>query len=60
MAESTVGSDKALGVGLVLSILAVIGAFVMYGGATQLSKAWGFALALVAAMLSVIAFQALE
>ncbi len=60
MAESTVGSDKALGIGLILSVFAVIGAIVMYGGPTQLSKAWGFALALVAAMLGVIAFQALE
>lgn len=60
MAESTVGSDKALGIGLILSVFAVIGAIVMYGGPTQLSKAWGFALALVAAMLGVIAFQAFE
>ncbi|ESS12245.1 MAG: hypothetical protein A07HR60_00787 [uncultured archaeon A07HR60] len=60
MSGSSVESDKALGVGLAASAVAVIGAIVMYGGPTQLSKAGGFALAVLAGLAGVMAFQILE
>jgi len=50
-------TDKGLGMTLALSTLAVIGAGVMFAGSTQLMKAWGFAAAMVAASLAVVAVQ---
>jgi hypothetical protein len=41
----------------VLSLLTVVGAAVMLAGPGQVTKAWGFALAMVAAMLAVVFTQ---
>jgi hypothetical protein len=55
--EPTVTSDKGIGFAVVLSLLTLVGAVVMLGGPGQLAKAWGFALAMVAAMLAVVFTQ---
>jgi hypothetical protein len=55
--ESTVGSDKGIGFAVVLSLLTLVGAAVMLAGPGQVAKAWGFALAMVAAMLAVVLTQ---
>jgi hypothetical protein len=57
--ESTVGSDKGIGFAVVLSLLTLVGAVVMVVGPGQVTKAWGFALAMVAAMLAVVFTQIL-
>jgi hypothetical protein len=55
--EPTVSSDKGIGFAVVLSLLTLVGAAVMLAGPGQLTKAWGFALAMVAAMLAVVFTQ---
>jgi hypothetical protein len=55
--QASVGSDKGIGFAVVLSLLTVVGAAVMLGGPGQVTKAWGFALAMVAAMLAVVFTQ---
>ncbi|WP_380679812.1 DUF7525 family protein [Salinigranum sp. GCM10025319] len=55
--ESTVSSDKGIGFAVVLSLLTLVGAAVMLAGPGQVAKAWGFALAMVAAMLAVVLTQ---
>jgi hypothetical protein len=55
--ESTVSSDKGIGFAVVLSLLTLVGAAVMLAGPGQVTKAWGFALAMVAAMLAVVFTQ---
>jgi hypothetical protein len=57
MATESVQSDKGLGIAVVFSILAVLGALVMVAGPDQMSKAWGFAGACFAAAIAVVAFQ---
>lgn len=60
METETLESDKALGVSLVFGAFAVVGAGFMLAGASQIVMAWGFALALTAAILAVIALQAFD
>jgi hypothetical protein len=55
--DATVGSDKGIGFAVVLSLLTLVGAAVMLAGPGQVTKAWGFALAMVAAMLAVVLTQ---
>jgi hypothetical protein len=55
--DATVGSDKGIGLAVVLSLLTLVGAAVMLAGPGQVTKAWGFALAMVAAMLAVVLTQ---
>ena len=50
-------TDKGIGAGIALGALTVIGAGVMFAGGTQLFKAWGFAAAMLAASLAVLAIQ---
>jgi hypothetical protein len=60
MATDTVESDMGVGMGLLFSVLAGVGAVVMFGAAfaeLQLTAAWGFALAMVAGTLAVVAAQ---
>jgi len=58
MAHDAVETDKGVGFGVLFGILAVLGAAVMLAGPGQLTKAGGFALAMAAALLSVVAVQA--
>ncbi len=51
------GTDKAIGIAMALGFVALLGAGVMFAGETQLFRAWGFAAALLAAGLSVVAVQ---
>ncbi len=53
METGSVDSDKALGVSMAFGALAVLGALLMFGGTTQLMKAWGFAAAMLTAALAV-------
>ncbi|AUV81527.1 hypothetical protein C2R22_07550 [Salinigranum rubrum] len=55
--EASVGSDKGIGFAVMLSLLTLVGGAVMLAGPGQLAKAWGFALAMVAAMLAVVFTQ---
>lgn len=55
--EATVNSDRGIGFAVVLSLLTLLGAAVMLVGPGQVAKAWGFALAMVAAMLAVVFTQ---
>lgn len=57
MASQTVQSDKGIGIGIVLSLLAGVGAAAMFAAPGQLTKAWGFALAMIAGILAVVAIQ---
>jgi hypothetical protein len=57
MATQTASSDKGLGVAVVFSILAVLGALAMVAGPDQMTKAWGFAVAALAAGVAVVAVQ---
>ncbi|WP_277555385.1 DUF7525 family protein [Halobaculum limi] len=60
MATETLESDMAVGVALIFGALAVVGAGFMFAGASQIVMAWGFALAMVAAMLAVVAVQVFD
>ena len=60
MATETATSDMGIGLALALSAGALVGVGFMFAGATQLVKAWGFALAMLAAALSVVAVQAFD
>ncbi len=51
------GTDKAIGITMALGFIAIVGAGIMFAGETQLLRAWGFAAALTAAGLSVVAAQ---
>jgi hypothetical protein len=54
---TSVGSDKGIGYAATLSLLTLVGGAVMLAGPGQVTKAWGFALAMVAAMLAVVFTQ---
>lgn len=54
METGSVDSDKALGISMAFGVLAVLGAFLMFGGTTQLLRAWGFAAAMITASLCVV------
>ncbi|WP_253737322.1 DUF7525 family protein [Halohasta salina] len=60
METGSVSSDKAIGVSMAFGALAVIGALLMFGGSSQLMKAWGFAAAMITAALCVVAVQLYE
>ena len=57
MATETVESDMSVGLALVFAALAVVGAGFMLVGDSQTTMAWGFAAAMVAATLAVVAVQ---
>lgn len=60
METGSVDSDKAIGISMAFGILALLGALLMFGGETQLLRAWGFAAAIVTAALCVVAVQLYE
>lgn len=53
-------TDKGTGLAVVFGVLAAIGAGAMLFGGTQIVMAWGFAAAIVAGSLAVVAVQAYE
>ncbi|QCJ48136.1 MULTISPECIES: DUF7525 family protein [Haloprofundus] len=55
MATQTTQTDMGIGVAMLFSVLALVGAAVMLVGPDQLTQAWGFAGAMVAASLAVVA-----
>jgi len=57
MATQKTVTDKGLGVAIACGTVAVFGAGLMFAGGTQRMKAWGFAAAVIAAGLSVVALQ---
>lgn len=60
MAETTTQSDKALGLGLVFGLLAVVGAggMFLYGSSgAQALSGWSLALAVVAGSLAVVSIH---
>lgn len=56
--EHAAESDKGIGLGIAFGLLAVGGALVMLAGPTQVTQAWGFAGAMVAGTLAVVAIHA--
>lgn len=58
--EGSIESDKALGIGLALAFVTVIAAGVMFGAPSQLDRAGGFAAAMIASVLAVVAVQIFE
>lgn len=56
--EGTIESDKGIGLGVVFALMAGVGALGMLVVPGQVGTAWAFALAMVAAALSVVAIQA--
>jgi len=60
METGSVDSDKAVGISMAFGLLALLGALLMYGGETQLLRAWGFAAAMITAALCVVAIQLFE
>ncbi|MFB6103268.1 MAG: hypothetical protein ABEJ73_11990 [Haloplanus sp.] len=58
MAHDTAGTDKGVGLGVLFAVFALGGAAAMLAAPGQLAKAGGFALAIVAALLAVVAVQA--
>lgn len=57
MATHGTTTDKGIGVAIACGTVAVLGAGLMFAGGSQLTKAWGFAAAVIAAGLSVAALQ---
>lgn len=57
MAMESRDSEKAIGAGVLFSLAAVGGAGVMYLGAGDPMAGWGFAAAMLAASLAVMAVQ---
>lgn len=60
MAELTTGSDKEIGFAVLFGVLGLAGALTMYVGAvshSQLTAAWGFAVAMLAASVLVAAIH---
>lgn len=55
--ERTVESDKGIGLGLTFSLLAVVAGLVMLGAPTEIARAWGFAAAVGAGVLAVVAIH---
>lgn len=60
MTAGTTGSDAGLGAGLAFAAIVVVGAALMYVGPSQINRAAGFGVAMVAALLAVSAFHLLE
>jgi hypothetical protein len=60
MANQAVSSDKGVGIAMVLSVLALLGAATMVVGPTQTTMAWGFAAAMVAGALAVVSLHAFD
>ncbi|WP_092629596.1 DUF7525 family protein [Haloplanus vescus] len=58
MALDAVETDKGVGLSVLFGIFAAVGALVMVAGPGQSTKAAGFALAVGAALCSVVAVQA--
>jgi hypothetical protein len=58
MAHDAAVTDRDVGFGVLFSLLALVGTGVMLAVPGQLNKAMGFALAVVAALLAVVAIQA--
>lgn len=57
-AAETVESDVGLGLTVIFALLTLGGAVAMLAAPGQLTKAWGFGLAMVAATLAVVAIHA--
>ena len=58
MAHDTAVTDRGVGFGVLFSVVALVGALAMLGAPGRLAKAAGFALAVVAGLLAVVAVQA--
>ncbi len=60
METGSVDSDMAIGISMAFGLLAILGALLMFGGETQLLRAWGFGAAMIAAALTVVVVQIYE
>lgn len=55
MATDAAETDMSIGLGIAFAALALLGAVLMYGAPTQEFRAWGFALAVIAALVAIVA-----
>jgi hypothetical protein len=58
MAHDVAATDRGVGFGVLFSLLAAVGALAMLFAPGQLAKAAGFAVAVAAALVAVVAIQA--
>lgn len=58
--HSTSATDKGIGISVLFVVLAALGALAMYGGAPQLTAAWGFAGAVLFGSLAIVALHFYE
>jgi hypothetical protein len=57
MATESIGSEKAIGGSILFSLIAIGGALLMYLDAGEPMAGWGFAVAMLAGALAVVAVQ---
>jgi hypothetical protein len=57
MVTESVETDKGFGLAVVFAVLTGLGAVAMLAAPGQVAKAWGFAVAMVAATLAVVALH---
>jgi hypothetical protein len=57
MVTKAVQTDKGIGLATFFGVLTALGAVAMIAAPGQVPKAWGFAAAMVAAMLAVVALH---
>lgn len=58
--DSDAGTDKGTGLAVAFGALAAVGAGFMLFGGSQVTMAWGFAAAMLAGSLAVVAVQVYE
>ena len=57
MVTQSVETDKGIGLAVAFAVVAGLGAVAMVAAPGQVAKAWGFAAAMVAAVLAVVALH---
>lgn len=57
MATTSLQTDKGIGLAMACVAVTLVGAVIMYGAGSQAVQAWGFAGAMLAASLGVVALH---
>ena len=60
MATETAGSDMGVGLALAFTAVTLVGVWFLFAGAAQITRAWGFAFAMLAATIAVVGLHAYE
>jgi len=59
-ASASQSTDKGIGIAVLCAVVAGLGALAMFGGAPDVTAAWGFAAAMLFGALSVVAIHVYE